>query len=122
MLGSARVVVRGGFVSLMFIGANDGSRRRRQRVSCCGAGWVVAYAARVQTMMRSYLAGGRSYVYRLTLPAPRPASFAREFPRVNDAIRRAAERVGGNARVIDLVRSSRRAASFARRSPSAAAR
>ena len=71
--------------------------------TCCGPAWVAAYASRVEAMMRSYLRGGRSFVYWLTLPAPRPASFARVFPRVNEAIRRAARRVGGSVRVIDLV-------------------
>ena len=54
-------------------------------------------------MMRSYLRGGRSYVYWMTLPAPRPNSFARVYRAVNAAIRRAGRRVGGGARVIDLV-------------------
>jgi hypothetical protein len=88
-------------VTVMFIGANDGSPLGSAR--CCGRAWVDAYAARVEAMMRSYLRGGRSYVYWLTLPAPRPATFARVFPRVNEAIRQAARRVGGGARVVDLV-------------------
>jgi hypothetical protein len=64
---------------------------------------VAAYARRVEAMMRSYLRGGRSRVYWLTLPAPRPASFARVFSHVNAAIKRAARRVRGGVRVIDLV-------------------
>jgi len=40
-------------------------------VACCHASWVTEYARRVESMMRSYLRGGRSLVYWLTLPAPR---------------------------------------------------
>jgi len=93
-------------VTVMFIGANDGFAMRTAAgasVACCGAGWVAEYARRVASMMRSYLRGGRSYVYWMTLPAPRPNSFARVYRAVNAAIRRAGRRVGGGARVIDLV-------------------
>ena len=93
-------------VTVMFLGANDGFDLRSasgRRAPCCGAAWVNAYSRRVEAMMRSYRRGGRSRVYWLTLPAPRPASFARVFPRVNDAIERAARRVGDGVRVIDLV-------------------
>lgn len=93
-------------VTVMFIGANDGFPLRIPgggRAACCGDAWVAAYAARVEAMMRSYLRGGRSSVYWLTLPAPRPAAFARVFPRVNAAIRRAATRVGDGVHVVDLV-------------------
>ena len=92
-------------VTVMFIGANDGfplATRRGATAPCCGSAWVAAYERRVEAMMRSYLRGGRSYVYWLTLPAPQPARFARVFPRVNQAIRRAAARVGTGVRVIDL--------------------
>jgi len=67
-------------------------------------GWVGAYAERVEAMMRSYLRGGRSYVYRLTLPTPKRASFVRIYSRVNVAIKRAAARVGDGVRVIDIAR------------------
>jgi lysophospholipase L1-like esterase len=93
-------------VTVMFLGANEGFALRSAggaRAPCCGAAWVAAYARRVEAMMRSYLRGGRSRVYWLTLPAPRPEPFARVFPRVNEAIRRAARRVGDGAHVVDLV-------------------
>jgi hypothetical protein len=93
-------------VTVMILGANDGFDLRSaggKRAPCCGPAWVAAYARRVEAMMRSYLRGGRSRVYWLTLPAPRPASFARVFSHVNAAIKRAARRVGGGVRVIDLV-------------------
>jgi lysophospholipase L1-like esterase len=93
-------------VTVMFLGANDGFDLRSAggaRAPCCGAAWVAAYARRVAAMMRTYRRGGRSAVYWLTLPAPRPASFARIYPRVNAAIKRAAARVGDGVRVIDLV-------------------
>lgn len=89
-------------VTVVFLGANDGFPIGG--VPCCEQAWVVAYAERVEAMMRSYLRGGRSYVYWLTLPTPRRASFVRIYSRVNVAIKRAAERVGGGARVIDIAR------------------
>jgi lysophospholipase L1-like esterase len=93
-------------VTVMFLGANDGFPMKTPSgasVPCCDAGWITEYARRVESMMRSYLRGGRSLVYWLTLPAPRGGNFARVFNAVNPAIRRAAARVGGGVRVIDLV-------------------
>lgn len=94
-------------VTVMFIGANDGfpmKTRTGARVPCCGAAWTVEYAKRVESMMRSYLRGGRSYVYWMTLPTPRRGDFARIYRSVNRAIKRAAARVGRGVRVIDLVK------------------
>jgi lysophospholipase L1-like esterase len=89
-------------VTVMFLGANDGFPLAG--APCCEAAWVAAYASRVEAMMRSYLRGGRSYVYWLTLPTPRRAAFVRIYSRVNVAIKRAAARVGGGVRVIDIAR------------------
>ena len=94
-------------VTVITLGANDGFPMRTPSgasVGCCDAGWVAEYARRVQSMMRSYLRGGRSLVYWMTLPAPRGANFARVFDAVNPAIRRAAARVGRGVRVIELGR------------------
>ena len=55
--------------------------------------------------MRSYLRGGRSFVYWMTLPTPRRGDFARVYRSVNRAIKRAARRVGRGAQVIDLVKT-----------------
>ncbi|MDP2712919.1 MAG: GDSL-type esterase/lipase family protein, partial [Solirubrobacteraceae bacterium] len=92
-------------VTVMMIGANDGfpmKARGGASVACCDAGWVAEYARRVESMMRSYRRGGRSYVYWMTLPAPRGSTFAQIYGAVNAAIRRAATRVGAGVRVIDL--------------------
>jgi lysophospholipase L1-like esterase len=94
-------------VTVMFIGANDGfgmKTRTGATVPCCGAAWTGEYARRVESMMRSYLRGGRSYVYWMTLPTPRRGDFARIYRSVNRAIKRAAARVGRGVRVIDLVK------------------
>lgn len=94
-------------VTAMFIGANDGfpmKTRGGATVPCCRAAWTAEYARRVESMMRSYLRGGRSYVYWLTLPTPRRNDFARIYRAVNRAIKRARARVGRGARVIDLVK------------------
>jgi lysophospholipase L1-like esterase len=89
-------------VTVMFIGANDGFPIAG--APCCNAAWVTQYARRVESMMRSYRRGGRSLVYWLTLPAPSPSrpSFAKVFPRVNEAIKRAGARVGSGVRVLDM--------------------
>jgi lysophospholipase L1-like esterase len=94
-------------VTVMFIGANDGfsmKTRTGATAPCCGAAWTAEYARRVEAMMRSYLRGGRSYVYWMTLPTPRRGDFARIYRSVNRAIKRAASRVGRGVRVIDLVK------------------
>lgn len=93
-------------VTVMFLGANDGFPMKTPSgasVDCCDDGWVAEYGRRVESMMRSYLRGGRSLVYWLTLPTPRRGDFARIYRAVNAAIRRAAARVGDGVRVIDLV-------------------
>lgn len=89
-------------VTVIFLGANDGFPL--DGTQCCGTAWGAAYARRVEAMMRSYLRGGRSYVYWLTLPTPKRASFVPIYSRVNAAIERAAGRVGGGVRVIDIAR------------------
>lgn len=89
-------------VTVVFLGANDGFPIGGEQ--CCEETWVAGYARRVEAMMRSYLRGGRSYVYWLTLPTPRNAYFVPIYSRVNVAIKRAAERVGGDVRVIDIAR------------------
>ncbi|MFP5362859.1 MAG: GDSL-type esterase/lipase family protein [Thermoleophilia bacterium] len=89
-------------VTVAFVGANDGFPLAGAQ--CCEEAWVAAYSRRVEAMMRSYLRGGRSYVYWLTLPAPGRAELVRVYSRVNVAIRRAAQRVGGGVRVIDIAR------------------
>jgi lysophospholipase L1-like esterase len=94
-------------VTVMFIGANDGFPMKTPSgatAACCAAAWTAEYARRVESMMRSYVRGGRSYVYWMTLPAPRRGDFARIYRAVNRAIKRAAARVGRGARVIDLVK------------------
>jgi lysophospholipase L1-like esterase len=90
-------------VTVVFIGANDGFPFGG--VDCCGDAWVDAYAKRAEAMMRSYSRGGRSLVYWLTLPAPRPAQWRPIYPAVNRAIKRAAARTGGAARVLDIART-----------------
>ncbi|HTN25551.1 MAG TPA: GDSL-type esterase/lipase family protein [Solirubrobacteraceae bacterium] len=94
-------------VTVITLGANDGFPMKTPSgasVGCCGAGWIAEYARRVASMMRSYRRGGRSLVYWMTLPAPRGGNFARVFNAINPAIRRAAARVGGGVRVIELGR------------------
>ncbi|MDX6677661.1 MAG: uncharacterized protein QOE31_1713 [Solirubrobacteraceae bacterium] len=94
-------------VTAIFIGANDGFPMRTRSgasAACCAGPWVTEYARRVESMMRSYQRGGRSYVYWMTLPTPRRNDFARVYRAVNRAIKRAAGRVGRGVRVIDLVK------------------
>lgn len=93
-------------VTVISLGANDGFPMKTPSgasVACCGEGWIAEYARRVAEMMRSYERGGRSYVYWMTLPAPRRADFATIYRAVNVAIKRAAGQVGAGAHVLDLV-------------------
>jgi hypothetical protein len=53
-------------------------------------------------MMRSYARGGRARVYWLLLPAARSGIFRETFPAVNAGIRRAAEGLGDDVRLIEL--------------------
>jgi hypothetical protein len=94
-------------VTAIFIGANDGfpmKTRGGASAACCGDAWTAEYARRVEAMMRSYERGGRSYVYWMTLPAPRRGDLARIYRSVNRAIKRAARRAGHGARVVDIAR------------------
>lgn len=89
--------------TVVFIGANDGFPFGD--VDCCGDAWVDAYAKRAETMMRAYSRQARGLVYWLTLPAPRPAQWRPIYPAVNRAIKRAAARVGGSVRVLDIAKT-----------------
>jgi hypothetical protein len=66
---------------------------------------VGAYAKRVEAMMRAYSRSGHGLVYWLTLPAPRPAQWRPIYPAVNRAVKRAAARLDGAARVIDIAKT-----------------
>lgn len=89
-------------VTVVFIGANDGFPFGS--VDCCGDKWVEAYAARAQSMMAAYSRKGRGLVYWLTLPAPRPAQWRAIYPAVNRALKRAAARLEGRVRIIDIAK------------------
>jgi lysophospholipase L1-like esterase len=90
-------------LTVAFIGANDGFPFGD--IDCCGDAWVDAYSERAEAMMRSWSRGGRGLVYWLTLPAPRPAQWRPIYPAVNRAIKRAAARVGGGVRVLDIAKT-----------------
>jgi hypothetical protein len=85
---------------VMFIGANDGFRMGD--ADCCGAPWVAEYARRARAMMRSYARGGRARVYWLLLPAARGGIFRETFPAVNAGIRRAAQGLADDVRLVEL--------------------
>ncbi len=96
-------------VTVMFIGANDGFNLPRPGgavAACCSGAWIDGYAARVRTMMRSYLRAGRGRVYWLLLPTPRGATFRRVFRGVNAAIEQAARHFDETeVRLLDLRRT-----------------
>lgn len=91
-------------ISVMFIGANDGFplKYNGKTVPCCGLYWTRALAARVDSMMSSYLRGGRGRVYWYLLPAPRGGQLARYFRGVNAGVKLAASRHKGEVRLLDL--------------------
>jgi hypothetical protein len=90
-------------VTVVFIGANDGFPFGS--VDCCDDAWVDAYATRAEAMMRSYARQSSGLVYWLTLPAPQPPQWRAVYPAVNRAIKRAAARVGGPVRVLDIAKT-----------------
>ena len=79
--------------TVVFIGANDGFPMRTPsgaRASCCGRTWVLEYARRARSMMITYAREGRGNVYWLLLPRARGGFFRKVYPRVNVALRIAA--------------------------------
>jgi hypothetical protein len=94
-------------VTVVFIGANDGfplRSRAGRRVSCCGRGWVDAYARKAGAMMSSYARHGAGTVYWATLPAPRKASYRAIYRQINAALREAAHRHPGEVHIVPLAR------------------
>lgn len=91
------------YVTVMFIGANEGFAFRRdgKNVSCCSTRWVEIYASRVRKMMDYYARGQTGHVYWLTLPAPQPRSFRSVFAAVNRALHRAVKGRRDGVRLID---------------------
>jgi hypothetical protein len=65
------------------------------RVECCEEPWVALYAARVRTIMRSYLRRGRGRVFWLTPPLPRDPVRLRITSAITMAIERAAVQLEG---------------------------
>ena len=91
-------------VTVMFIGANDGSSvhdPQGQVVGCCGGAWSAGYALLVERMMRTYLRGNAGRVYWFVLPTPRPSNFQSLFNGVNAGIRTAARSFPGRVGLID---------------------
>jgi hypothetical protein len=94
-------------VTVMFIGANDGFALQDAHGTyfpCCSATWIALFARRTETMMRSYLEGGRGRVYWFTLPIARDPGYAETFRAVNRAYILAAAHVGSG---VHLVRDDR---------------
>jgi lysophospholipase L1-like esterase len=85
---------------VMFIGANDGFPMGD--AACCGAAWIREYARRARRMMRTYAREGRARVYWLLLPAARGGTFRQVFAAVNAGLRRAAQGLAGDVRIVDL--------------------
>jgi hypothetical protein len=79
--------------TVVFIGANDGFPMRTPsgaKPSCCGSAWVAEYARRARRMMITYARKGRGHVYWLLLPQARGGFFRQVYPKVNQALRKAA--------------------------------
>jgi hypothetical protein len=84
--------------TVAFMGAND--HYDMFRAVCCREKWVAKYERRVTRIIRAYLREDRAEVYWLTLPAAQGVR-RRIFPMINDAIRRAVERSGPHAHLVD---------------------
>jgi lysophospholipase L1-like esterase len=93
-------------ITVMFIGANDGFGLPTPSgvvANCCGEPWVEAFAARTESMMRSYLRGGAGRVYWFTLPTPRNPAAQPVFRAINRAYAIAAAAFPYGVELIDLV-------------------
>ncbi|MBW3652288.1 MAG: hypothetical protein KY433_01595 [Actinobacteria bacterium] len=66
-----------------------------EKVECCDEPWVLLYAARVRTIMRTYLRRGRARVFWLTPPLPRDPVRSRITSAITVAIERAAAGLAG---------------------------
>lgn len=86
-------------VSVMSIGAAfDGyplTEPAGATVECCAEPWVALYAARVRSIMRSYLRRGRGRVFWLTPPLPRDPVRLQITSAITVAIERAATGLAG---------------------------
>ena len=91
---------------VVFIGANEGFTLPKVggggQAQCCGADWRTAFAARVRTMMESYLQDGAGRVYWLAVPKPRDPARQEIADAVNAAVADAAAQAGDRVRVLDL--------------------
>jgi lysophospholipase L1-like esterase len=91
--------------TVMFIGANEGYPMQvdGQTLNCCGPEWEAEFQSRVAQMMDTYIAGGQSRLYWLTLPTQRDPARGPIADTVNSAIEDAAGERSGAVTVIDLV-------------------
>lgn len=94
-------------VSVISVGAAfDGFPLRGpggEEVECCDEPWVLLYAARVRTMMETYLRRGRARVFWLTPPLPRDPVRRRITSAITSASEHAAARLAG----VEVVRVDR---------------
>jgi hypothetical protein len=105
-LGHARKIAHSyrPHATVVFLGANEGFplRWHGKKRNCCSRPWRQAYAARAQTMMKSFERGGDARLYWLTLPAARPHRWNRIYRAVNQALRSAAGREGDRVSLLDM--------------------
>jgi lysophospholipase L1-like esterase len=92
-------------ITIMAIGANDGfdiPGAGGASQACCGQGWIDAYAARAEQMMRSYLRTGAGRVYWFLLPTPGRADFVRVYRAVDAGFLEAAAHFPSGVHVVDI--------------------
>ena len=83
-------------VAVVFYGGNDGYDipvPGGTPIVCCGEAWIAAYARRAGAVMRAYGRRGRGFVLWVTSPAHRSAHMTALAQAINEASRRAAERL-----------------------------
>lgn len=74
-----------------------------QRLECCDEAWVALYAARVRTVMQTYLRRGRARVFWLTPPVPRDPLRVKITTAITAAIEQAAAGLAG----VEVIRVDR---------------
>jgi lysophospholipase L1-like esterase len=87
-------------VVVLFLGGSEGWPFGS--IECCGPAWIAEYSARARDMMRTYMRGGATQVYWLTLPAARSPEKTAALHAANEGLARAAAGLDPWTRLVDV--------------------
>jgi lysophospholipase L1-like esterase len=87
-------------VVVLFLGGSEGWPFGS--IECCGPKWVAEYASRARAVMQTYMRGGATQVYWLTLPAARGAEKTAALRAANEGLGRATAGLAPWTRLVDV--------------------